>query len=250
MLNALKNLDDKDAYSALESREVSFFKFKRPLLILFFLVLLVLVVGVFNLPANQKKNIEVKNDLPNPVRKDNVAEFDYTSDAEYLALNRYERFSQAIKKPVRVNRQKVRDTVAPGKKPLTLGGRGFEFKGRQLQSKAGRFVSFTHRLQKPVPKMEPVPEDYLDLRLTQAKSSKDLIFHPVRQAFGKYDRQKTYLKDEKPEKKNPQVLQDIPETKLLLMEADNSFLILRRSSESLDLLSGNEKINRKKYNRW
>ena len=62
--------------------------------------------------------------------------------------------------------------------------------------------------------------------------------------------QKIYLEDEKPEKKNPQVLENISETKLLLMEADSSFLILRRSRESMDLLGGNEKINRKKYNRW
>ena len=72
----------------------------------------------------------------------------------------------------------------------------------------------------------------------------------MRPALGKYSRQKFYLKGEKPDDKNPQVLQAISDTKLLLMEADNSLLILRPSRESLDLLSGNEKINRKEFNRW
>lgn len=240
MLNALKNPDDKDADPVLEAGEKKFSQCKRPLLILFLLACLVLVVGVFSLPANQKKNIETKK----------ITKLAYQGDEEYLSLNRYERFSQGTKKSVRINRQKVRDTVTAREKPLTLGGRGFDFKGRQRQAKTGRFANFTHRLQKPLPKMEPVPKDSLDLGMAQAKSRKDLIFHPVRQAFGEYNRQKNYLKDEKSEKKNPQVLEDIPETKLLLMEADNSYMVLRRSRESLDLLSGNEKINRKKYNRW
>jgi len=240
MLNALKNSDNNDADPVLEAGTKKIFKYKRPLLILFLLAWLVLVVGVFSLPANQKKNIETKK----------ITKLAYQGDEEYLSLNRYERFSQGTKKPVRSNRQKVRDTVAPGEKPLTLGGRGFDFKGRQRQAKTGRFVNFTHRLHKPLPKMEPVPEDSLDLGMTQTKSRKDLIFHPVRRALGKYSRQKIYLKDEKPKKENPQVLENIAETKLLLMEADNSFMVLRRSGESLDLLGGNEKINRKKYNRW
>jgi hypothetical protein len=261
MLNSLINSDNKDAYPVLEVTGKKFSQCKRPLLIIILLVWLVLVTGVFSLSANQTKNTETKNNLPKPsvvvppvnkkaMDRSPSAKFTYKGDEEYLSLNRYERFSQGTKRPGRSNRQKVRDTVVRSDKPLTLGGRGFDFRGRQLRSKAGRFANFRHRLQKPLPKMEPVPEDSLDLRFSQTKSRKDLIFHPVRQALGKYSRQKIYLKDKKPEEKNPQVLEDISETKLLLMEADNSLLILRRSRESLDLLGGNEKINRKNFNRW
>ena len=55
MLNALETPfpDDYDPDSAKEEGGKFFFKYKRPLLILF---LLVLVVGAFSLFANQKKN--------------------------------------------------------------------------------------------------------------------------------------------------------------------------------------------------
>jgi hypothetical protein len=234
-----------NAGSALKAGEKIIFKFKRSLLVSFFLVLFVLVVGVFSLPANQKENIERKKSSPTSFIKDRIIKSDYESDAEYLALLRYERFSQKEKKPVK-SRQKVRDTVAPGEKPMTLGGRGFDT-GRQLLSKPGRLADFAHRLKKPVPKMEPVRNDYLGLQLSQVKSAKNLIFHPVRQAFGKYNRQKIYIENEKPKEREPQVLDGISATRLLLMDADKSFLVLRNSKESLDLLGGNEKVNRKEY---
>jgi hypothetical protein len=279
MLNALKTPfpDDYDPDSTEEQGEKKFFKYKRPLLNIF---VLVLVVGAFSLFANQKTDDVAENNLPKPsipappaskqvidrspptveklhstpipepLYKNTVSELVYKSDKEYLALTRYERFAQATKKPVKGNGKRVRDTVAIVDKPLTLGGRGFDFKRRQLQPKTDRFGNFAHRLQKPFPKMDPIPEDHLDLQLIQTKSSKDLIFHPMRPALGKYNRQKVYLKGQIPDDKNPQVLQEISDTKLLLMEADNSLLILRRSRESLDLLSGNEKINRNEFTRW
>lgn len=271
MSNALKNPGDHDADSVLEAGETGFLKFKRLLLILFLIVFFVQVVGVFSLYANQKKSIKMENNLKNsshaqtlesrkaidlsdsvskPLSKNSAVELSYKSDQEYLAIARHERLSSAGKKPVRDDGQKVRDTVARSDKPLTLGGRGFDFKRRRLRSNSGRFVNFEYRLRQPLPQMELVPEDSLDLQLIEAKSSKDLIFHPARRAFGKYDRQGNYIKDAQPEERKTQVLENISETKLLLMEADDSFLILRRSSESLDLMSGNEKINRKKYNRW
>jgi hypothetical protein len=238
---------NSNAGSALKAREGIFFKYKQSLLVLFFLALLVLVVGVFSLPANQKENIAKEKKSPTSLSKDKIVKPDYENDAEYLALPRYERFSQTEKKLIQSHRQKVRDTVARSDKPLTLGGRGLDFKGRQPRFQQNRLADFAHRLKKPVPKMERVAKDNLDLQLSQVKGAKDLIFHPVRQALGKYNRQKNYLKDEQPEERKRQILDDIPETRLLLMEGDNSFLVLRRSSESLDLLGGNEKVNRKEY---
>jgi len=250
----------------------NFFKYKRFLLVLF---LLVLGIAVFGSVVHQKNQFVAEKKLPAPseseeatpvslpaenksyqpkisgslIKGDNI-NLAYKGDKDYLALNRYERFPRSAKISVGTNQQNVRDTVTVIDKPLTLAGRGFDFKRFQTQSSADRHVGFINRLQKPLPKMEHVSEDHLDLRLTQAKSSKDLIFHPLRPALGEYNRQMIYQKNEKRERKKPQVLEDIPETKLLLMEGEKSFLILLSGSESLDLLNGNEKINRKKFNRW
>ncbi|MCH8311904.1 MAG: hypothetical protein IID17_02825 [Nitrospinae bacterium] len=281
MSNALKipfpSEDDAEENYAEDVKEEKIFKYKRPLLILF---LLVLGIAVFSTVGNQKKQIVEKKKLPEPsavapsevkeatsvslpavnksdppkisatLSRDDNIDLAYKGDKDYLALNRYERFPRAAKKPAGTNKQKVRDTVTAIDNPLTLAGRGFDINRFSSQSRTGRHVGFINRLQKPLPKMKQFPEDHLDLQLTQAKSSKDLIFHPLRQALGDDNRQIIHQEDEKLKMKKPQVLDDIPETKLLLMEGDKSFLILRRASESLDLLSGNEKINRKKYSRW
>jgi hypothetical protein len=140
--------------------------------------------------------------------------------------------------------------VVPGDNPLVLAGKGFQLRGLQSRPREGLYIDFTHRLQKPLDKMEVIPEDHLDLQLSRVKSSKDLIFHPLRQSLGKDNRQIVNLEDAKLEKKKPRILEDIPETKLLLAEGKKSSLVLRTGNESLDLLSGNEKINRNTYNRW
>jgi hypothetical protein len=277
MLNALKipfssgNDDVEDAGGG------KFFKYKRPLLILFSFVLVIVVFSWF---LNQKKPIVAKKKLPvpsistpsegkktttssppavdkshpakisKPLPKGGKIELAYKGDKEYLTLNRYERFPQAEMMPATTGKQNVRDTVTAVDKPLALAGRGFDIQGFQSPSLRVRNADFTNRLQKPLPKRQHIPEDHLDLKLTQAKSSKDLIFHPLRPALGGYNRQTIHQEDQKLEKRKPQVLEDIPDTKLLWMDGGKSFLVLRRASESLDLLTGNEKINRKKYNRW
>ncbi len=275
MLNALKTpfSNDRDANDAAGVNEENFYKSKRSLLVLF---LLVFVIGVFGLFLNQNEPIVAEKKIPQPsivtpsksrgatspslpvveksdpatipnsLPKEDKLKLAYKGDSEYLTLNRYERISRVAIKSTRTQRPRVRDTVTPGDKPLALAGKGFDLQGLQL----GRHVDFPHRLQKPLLKPVSIPEDYLDLRLTQAKSAKDLIFHPLRQALGEDSRQSIHQEDEKPEMKKTQVLEGVSETKLLLLEGGDSFLILRPGRESLDLLGGNEKINRKKYNRW
>ena len=135
MPNALKTSfpDDYDPDSMEEEGEKVSFKYKRPLLYIF---VLVLVVGVFSLVLNQKRNEATKNNLPKPpiaappasepvidrsppaveklhptpvsksLDKNDVSESAYKSDKEYLALTRYERFQQATKKTVKDNGQK------------------------------------------------------------------------------------------------------------------------------------------------
>ena len=281
MSNALKipflGSDSAEENCAEEVEKEKIFKYKRPLLILF---LFVLGIAVFSLVFNEKKQIVAEKKLTEPsivapseskvatpvslpvIKKSDPPKISptlprginidlaYKGDKDYLALNRYERFPRAAKKAVGTHTQKFRDTVTAIDKPLTLAGRGFDINRFPSQSQPGRHAGFLNRLQKPLPKMQHIPEDHLDLQFIQAKSSKDLIFHPLRHALGDDNRQMIHRENKKPDMKKTKVFDDIPETKLLLMEGEKSFLILLPGSEALDLLSGNEKINRRIFDRW
>lgn len=283
MQNALKisfsNQQDVDEAVELGGKNV--FKYKRSLQILILLGVVIVVLSIF---LNQQEPDVAAKNFPEPVLNkspespqttsrplssshpleenlDPVKTFEtppkvdqikltYTDDKNYLSINRYERFPRTEKITNRIQKPKVRDTVTPRDNPLILAGKGFHLNGLQSQPKAGFHMGFPHRLQKPTDKIELIPEDPLDLKLTQIKSSRDLIFHPLRQSLAKDNRQTIYQDDEKLEKKKSIHLQDIPETKLLLGEGKKSFLILRRGNESFDLMNGNEKINRENFNRW
>ncbi len=289
MQNALKTSypDPQDEIKFEGAGRKKIFKYQRALIVL---LLLAVVIALFNYFSNQKKpvveakklleptqNVPLKNQptassespasspavkVPGPVKSANPVKspgplpekekikLAYMSDKKYMALNRYERFPKKGNKTVRPPEPKVRDTVTLGDRPLALAGKGFHLKGLQSRPGAGLHMDFPHRLQKPVEKREVIPEDRLDLQLTQIKSSRSLIFHPLRQSLGTDNRQAHYQGDEKSEKRKPLLLGKIPETKLLLMEGEESTLILRPGTESMDLLSGNEKVNRNNFSRW
>lgn len=185
-----------------------------------------------------------------PFFKDGKSE--YAKDKEYLAINRFERPSLdpgVPEIPAAAAAAKVRDAVAVADKPLALAGRGFDTKEFPFHSGAGIEVDYLRRLKRPVPKVDRAAPDALDLQLNQAKSSKSLIFHPLRSAMSQLPGRPRREDPEFPGRKS-QALKIIPETKLLFKGNENNALILRLGNESLDLLTGNEKINRKKYDSW
>jgi hypothetical protein len=171
----------------------------------------------------------------------------FKQDANYLAMNRYEWPSLESKPPVAIG-EHVRKTATAVDKPLIFAGKGFEIQG--FQSLASQVVraDFLQHLNRPAPKVKPVRLERLDLQLIQAKSSRQLIFHPLGSALSQF--QKPAPWETPHSRNNPQDLKPVPETKLLFGENKRSELILRPGSESLDLLIGNEKINRKEFGSW
>jgi len=200
-------------------------------------------------PASELVQTEPVQSKPaSPSFKDDKKEFAFKRDKEYLAIDRFERPSWDPKVS-RISTESVRDTLAVVDKPLVLAGRGFDIKGFQSHSREGIETDFLRHLKRPVPKMDHVSPDHLDLQLSQAKSSKHLIFHPLGPALSEHSSLPQW-KDSEFSKMKPQVLETIPETKLLFNESEKSDLILRPGSDSLDLLIGNEKINRKTFDNW
>ncbi|GJL77665.1 MAG: hypothetical protein NPINA01_06540 [Nitrospinaceae bacterium] len=198
-------------------------------------------------PIEKIPTAELQNPLTSPSPKKGDKEFSYRKDKEYLAMNRFERPRVKVKEPT-VSRLEIQDSVAVVDKPLALAGRGFDIKGFQSYSRETPQADFLRHLKRPVPKPDPVLKDHLDLQLSQVKSSKHLIFHPLGPSLSPFQKP-AHPEGPEPQKK-PQALKPIPETKLLLNEGEKSGLLLRPGSESLDLLIGNEKINRKRYESW
>ncbi len=171
----------------------------------------------------------------------------YKDDPEYLAMNRFERFPPELKAPV-VAQQSVREPTTVADKPLILAGRGFEIQGFQSHASQVIQADFLQHLNRSAPKVKPVRLERLDLQLTEAKTSKYLIFHPLGPALSQLQKP-VHWEDPKPQNK-PEDMERIPETKLLFKENRKSQLILRPGNESLDLMIGNEKINRREYGGW
>ena len=199
-------------------------------------------------PANVEPIGQTVQDRKTPrSAKDGKRDYAYKRDAEYLALDRYERPS--LKPGVSmVPGTTVRDTVSVVDRPLTLAGRGFDIGGFPSPSGTGVEVDYLRHLKKPVPKMERVAPDPLDLQLKQAKSSKYLIFHPLRPALSQLP--KPLRQTGQAPATKAQNLDPIPETRIFLKESRKSDLILRPGRESLDLLIGNETLNRRQYDHW
>ncbi len=171
----------------------------------------------------------------------------FKSDPEYLAMNRFERPSLELKSPV-VARQNVQETIDVVDKPLIFAGRGFDIQGFQSHASQVIQADFIQHLNRPIQKVKTVRLERLDLQLTEAKTSKYLIFHPLGPALSQRQKPVLWEKPEPPSK--PHDLERIPETKLLFKENKKSQLILRPGNESLDLLIGHEKINRRDYGSW
>lgn len=188
--------------------------------------------------ANSKgKNLKLKEDA---VR--------YEKDAEYMALNRYLLPEYPRQKRVAKKHRDTADTVQVRDKLLTLGGRGLEIKGFEAQSYIKLEFDYYHHLQKhysiPAPK---VVEEKIDAQVKIDKNTKDYIYHPTRLALNRLKQ----LDMQEPEPPEEMVsLEKINETHLRLSRKRPTQLILHRSAKALDLLYGNESVNRNAFQKW
>jgi hypothetical protein len=183
------------------------------------------------------KNLKLKEDV---VR--------YEKDAEYMALNRnllpeYPRQKRVAKKP-----RDNAGTIQVRDKPLVLGSRGLEIKSFEAQSYIKLEFDFYHHLQKHYPIPAPsVPEEKIDTQAEYAKYTKEFIFHPTSLALNRLKQ----VDFQEPEPQEEMVsLEKIQETHLRLSRKRPTQLILHRSDKALDLLYGNESVNRNAFQKW
>lgn len=172
----------------------------------------------------------------------------YQKDSQYMALNRQLLPEYPQQKRVAKKQNDIADTVQVRDKPLILGGRGLEIKSFEAQSYIKLEFDYYHHLQKHYPIPVPmVVEDKIDPRVKIDKNTKNYIYHPTRQALNRL-KQVDMQEPEPPEKMVP--LKKIPETYLRVPRMRPTQLILYRSDKALDLLYGNESVNRDAYKNW
>ncbi len=142
------------------------------------------------------------------------------------------------------------DRVAVTDKPLVLGGRGLGIRQFQHAREADRHPDFLKRLENPYPYPAPVsPPAVLDLALSDIKSTKHLIYRPLRPALGR-------IPDVDPDKdarvpsRHRVALDAIPETHLEYFKQERTGMRLLPAAERMDVLIGNENVNREDYKNW
>jgi hypothetical protein len=186
------------------------------------------------------------NSQAGPDQKDNAVL--YEKDAEYMALERHILPEYPQKKRVAIKHRDIADTFQVRDKPLVLGHRGLEIKGFEMESYIKLEFDYYHHLQKHYPIPAPrEPKEKIDPQAKIAKYTKEFIYQPTRQALNKM---KSVDMQEPEPQKAMAPLEKIPETYLRLSRKRPTQLILHRSDKALDMLYGNEKVNRDAYQKW
>ncbi|QPJ66634.1 MAG: hypothetical protein G3M78_14970 [Candidatus Nitrohelix vancouverensis] len=174
----------------------------------------------------------------------------FKTDTEYLAMNRFERVARYVPKPYVPSSDfaaGLESNFPMLSDPFIFSGEGFEINGFETRSKHMNQFDYDEHLRTYYPYKAPEkPEDHLIQVAAFAKNEKQLIFHPASPAWGSLpDVDDT----SPPSTQKASVLLDEPveETRLGLSLGGGTRMVLRRSSKALDLIKGNEAINRHRF---
>jgi hypothetical protein len=175
----------------------------------------------------------------------------YKADLEYQSIDRFEKMAPVSfeisfeKKPPK---KQIRKTVRLQDKPLVLAGRGFNIENFYHAVKPAVEVDYVTHLREP-PK-QPLANgiaDHLDLNGEYSKNIKGLIYSATRAAFGKMP---PPLVEPKPIEPKPQfagLAEKNQNSILRFPPGEESIAMIARDEKRLDLLSGNESLNKKRF---
>lgn len=176
----------------------------------------------------------------------------FERDPEYLAIERFEQPPpEKTIGPVLRARREEPGSIQVRDRKLIFAGEGFETEGFEANSSEKLSMDFLSHL-KPPPQEHAAERkrDRLDVKEDKIIGKKNLIFHSPAVAF--FDEDVVSAREPEadavvPRKENTMAVERIPETKVLLTHEPKELLKLRPSKESLDLLLGNEKVNKRLF---
>jgi len=177
----------------------------------------------------------------------------FKADKSYQSIERFERvspetFEISIEKKPKSSKKTIRKTVKLRDKSLILAGRGFNIQTFVKASDLKLDMDYTSHLREKAQYIAPIDsEEHLDPVGEYSKHTKDLIYGEAQIAFGKMPPPLAKSNDfesqaqvQIPIKKNPNSL-------LVLSPGKESIAVISKDEKSLDLLSGNETLNKKRF---
>jgi hypothetical protein len=175
----------------------------------------------------------------------------FKADIGYQSIDRFEEMAPVSfeisfeKKPPKTQ---IRKTVKLQDKPLVFAGRGYNIKTFDHAVKPAVEVDYVSHLREPTKQaLAKGIADHLDLNGEYSKYTKGLIFSATRAAFGKMP---PPLLEPKPIEPKPQfagLVEKNPNSILRFPPGEESIAVIARDEKRLDLLAGNESLNKKRF---
>jgi hypothetical protein len=175
----------------------------------------------------------------------------FRSDVGYQSIDRFEtiapdRFEISFEK--KPPKKQIRKTVKLQDKPLVFAGRGFNIKvfGHAINSAVE--VDYVSHLREPPKKpLALAATDHLDLNGEYSKDTKNLIYNATRAAFGKMPPPLVEANPLEPTTQFASLLEKNPDSILRFPPGEESIAVVARDEKRLDLLIGNESLNKKRF---
>lgn len=174
-------------------------------------------------------------------------------DTEYRSINRYE-FLPALLKDSRSRKTSgqaegvLGNPITVASKPWVLAGKGFGVAAEGMTPPGTVHIDDAHYYF-PTVALQPYSKasEHLEPMAGHFKSQKPLIFHSRATGFGHEP-----PVDDGLSKKSPYetqlILSPIPETQVYFSSEPRTQIILTPSNNRLDLINGNENLNRHRFN--
>lgn len=177
----------------------------------------------------------------------------FKADMGYQSLDRFEMaspepFELKFEKKPEQKGKPTRKTVKLQDKPLVFGGRGFNVEVFDHAVKPAVEVDYVSHLREPPELLQPIgASDHLDPKGEYSKDTKGLIYGDTRVAFGKMPPPLVEAEPVEPKSEFSNLREKHPDSVLVFPPGEESIAVVSRDENSLDLLAGNENLNKKRF---
>ena len=177
----------------------------------------------------------------------------FKTDEGYQSIERFERvspgtFETSFEKKPKSSKKIIRETVKLGDKSLILAGRGFNIQTFVKASDLKLDIDYTSHLREQAQYIPPIgSEEHLDPAEEYSKHTKDLIYGEARMAFGKMPPPLAKSNTFKSQAQVQIPIEKNANSVLILPPGKESISVISRDEKSLDLLVGNEALNKKRF---